>query len=79
MNEEKGKSLKDINFGSEDVEKSFGLHTIFVTASPVLTIEVKRFYEKLNERVINRLKRWKQRQIQKEEIKEEIKEESKED
>lgn len=38
---EKGKTLKDVNFGSDDVEKTFGLHSIFVTASPVLTVEVK--------------------------------------
>ena len=73
---EEGKTLKDINFGSDDVEKSFGLHTIFVTASPVLTVEVKRFYDKLNERVVNRLKRKKLRTQEKKMNKEEMKEES---
>lgn len=34
-----------------------GLHMIFVTASPVLTIEVKRFYESLKERVKEELKK----------------------
>jgi tetratricopeptide (TPR) repeat protein len=42
-------------FGPEDVDKSSVLHTAFVTASPVLTNEVKRFYNKLNEHVKDEL------------------------
>ena len=38
-------------FGPEDVGKTSVLHTAFVTASPVLTNEVKRFYSKLNQHV----------------------------
>lgn len=38
-------------FGPEDVGRTSVLHTAFVTASPVLTNEVKRFYNKLNEHV----------------------------
>ena len=38
-------------FGPEDVGKTSVLHTAFVTASPVLTNEVKRFYGKINEHV----------------------------
>ncbi len=34
-------------FNSEDVDKMTGLHSIFVTASPVLCQEVKNYYEKL--------------------------------
>ncbi|OMJ83259.1 hypothetical protein SteCoe_15847 [Stentor coeruleus] len=39
------------HFGPEDVGRTSVLHTAFVTASPVLTNEVKRFYNKLNEHV----------------------------
>jgi tetratricopeptide (TPR) repeat protein len=44
-------------FGPEDVGKSSVLHSAFVTASPVLTNEVKRFYGKLNEHVKAELER----------------------
>lgn len=44
-------------FGPEDVGKTSVLHTAFVTASPVLTNEVKRFYSKLNEHVKAELSR----------------------
>ena len=36
---------------------SYGLHMVFVTASPVLTTEVKRFYESLKDKVAEELKR----------------------
>ena len=39
--------LKDSEFDADDVDKTIGLHCIFVTASPVLTNEVKRYYTKL--------------------------------
>jgi hypothetical protein len=40
-----GNSLKDSrNFTSEDAESSTGLHSVIVTASPVLTNEIRRFY-----------------------------------
>ena len=43
--------LKDTRFKANDVDISCGLHSIFVTASPVLTNEVRRYYEKLNEKI----------------------------
>ena len=43
--------LKNTQFAAEDVDARCGLHTIFVTASPVLTNEVRRYYEKLNEKI----------------------------
>lgn len=53
--------LKDTRFNAEDVDANCGLHSIFVTASPVLTNEVRRYYEKLKEKIktelINRDKR----------------------
>ena len=43
--------LKDTRFNSNDVDNHCGLHSIFVTASPVLTNEVRRYYEKLKEKI----------------------------
>lgn len=43
--------LKNTQFAAEDLDARCGLHTIFVTASPVLTNEVRRYYEKLNEKI----------------------------
>jgi hypothetical protein len=43
--------FKEINFNTEDLETINGLHTIFVTASPVLTNEVKRYFGKLTSHV----------------------------
>lgn len=39
------------NFVSQDIDKSDGLHTVFVTASPVLCEEVRNFYLKLKNHV----------------------------
>mmetsp|Transcript_32024 Transcript_32024/g.31728 ORF Transcript_32024/g.31728 Transcript_32024/m.31728 type:complete len:346 (-) Transcript_32024:5401-6438(-) len=39
---------KSRRLGPEDLDRSSELHSVFVTASPVLTNEVKRFHEKLN-------------------------------
>ena len=47
--------LKDTRFKATDVDISCGLHTIFVTASPVLTNEVRRYYEKLNDKIKHEL------------------------
>ena len=56
-------------FGPEDVGKSAVLHSAFVTASPVLTNEVKRFYSKLKEHVKNELeKKVKQHEAQEESV-----------
>lgn len=42
--------------GPEDIDKSSALHTVFVTASPVLTNEVRRYYDKLNFHLKSELK-----------------------
>ena len=46
-----GQKMKDIRFNAEDVDNSCGIHTIFCTASPVLTNEVRRYYQRLNEKI----------------------------
>lgn len=38
-------------FSPEDIDRSTVLHTVFVTASPVLTNEVKNFYKKIGEHI----------------------------
>ena len=43
--------INDDKFGSKDIDKLAGLHSIFVTASPVLCQEVKNYYEKLKNHV----------------------------
>jgi len=57
MMREKGMSLKELSFEAGDIEKTSGLHIIFVTASSILTIEVKRFYDKLKDWVMKWLRR----------------------
>jgi len=39
--------IKNEKFGSKDVDDLTGLHSIFVTVSPVLCQEVKNYYDKL--------------------------------
>lgn len=39
-----------------DLQKDSGLRYLFVTASPVLTNEVKRFYSNIKEQLINYLR-----------------------
>lgn len=53
----KGLVPEGTKFGSEDVDTRCGLHIIFATASPVLTNEVKRYYEKLNSHLKEELER----------------------
>ena len=47
----------ETNFGPDDIGKTTVLHSAFVTASPVLTNEVKRFYSKLKDHVKLELER----------------------
>ena len=44
-------------FSATDIDRSTLLHTVFVTASPVLTNEVKRFYEKISEHIKDKLRK----------------------
>ena len=58
--------LKDTRFSVEDVDANCGLHTVFITASPVLTNEVRRYYEKLNDKIKQELaKREEKRELTK--------------
>jgi hypothetical protein len=50
-------SLKSGGFTSEDAESTTGLHSVIVTASPVLTNEIRRFYTQLKAKVIGELKK----------------------
>lgn len=52
-----GESLKATNFTSDDAESTTGLHSVIVTASPVLTNEIRRFYQVLKTKVITELKK----------------------
>ena len=57
-------------FSPEDLDRSVLLHTVFVTASPVLTNEVKTFYEKLNSHIKEKLKE-KEKKLQPKDLEEE--------
>jgi len=50
-------SLKSGGFTSEEAESTTGLHSVIVTASPVLTNEIRRFYTQLKTKVIGELKK----------------------
>ena len=63
----KGLVLADTRFGPEDVDQRCGLHIVFVTASPVLTNEVKRFYWRLNDHIKTELIARNERRKQREE------------
>ena len=39
-------------FGADDVLIASGLHSVFVTASPVLTMEVSRYYDNLSKKIM---------------------------
>ena len=53
------KSVK--NFNADDAQEFCGLHSAIVTASPVLTNEIRRFYTSLRDKIINELKKRDQR------------------
>lgn len=59
--------LKDTRFTSDDLDKTVGLHCVFVTASPVLTTEVHRFYDRLTKHIKEELKRKQLKEKQKKE------------
>lgn len=64
-------------FSYEDLGLQCGLHMIFVTASPVLTTEVSRFYQSLKDRVREELKRRKERKLARKKEKQKQEEEAK--
>ena len=49
--------LKKGPLTSEDANQLTGLHSVIVTASPVLTNEIRRFYESFQGRIIAELKK----------------------
>jgi hypothetical protein len=53
--------LQDTRFGADDIDVRCGLHIVFATASPVLTNEVRRYYERLNKHLKTELTKKQQR------------------
>jgi hypothetical protein len=56
----RGESLKTA-FTAEEAESTTGLHSVIVTASPVLTNEIRRFYTGLKTKVISELRKREER------------------
>jgi hypothetical protein len=54
-------TIKDVRCGSSDIDQTFGLHCIFLTASPVLTHEIQRYYKKLTDNIKSELERKKKK------------------
>jgi hypothetical protein len=54
-------TIKDVRCGSEDIDNAVGLHCIFLTASPVLTYEIQRYYKKLTDNIKNELEKKRKR------------------
>lgn len=43
--------MKNTRFNPRDIDKNVGIRCIFVTASPVLTNEIKRYYDRLTKQL----------------------------
>ncbi|KAM3136353.1 hypothetical protein pb186bvf_011488 [Paramecium bursaria] len=56
------KLLLNTNYTEDDIDNNVGLRCVFATASPILTSEVKRYYNKLTEQIKNELEKKKQKQ-----------------
>ena len=54
-------TLEGVRCGSDDIDSAVGLHCIFLTASPVLTHEIQRYYKKLTDNIKIELEKKKQR------------------
>lgn len=54
-------TLEGVRCGSDDIDSAVGLHCIFLTASPVLTHEIQRYYKKLTNNIKAELEKKKQR------------------
>ena len=54
--EEKKNKKKKPLIESQDMEKNSGMKMVFITASPVLTTEVRRFYGSIKAKLVNHLK-----------------------
>jgi len=57
-----GGMLKDTRFMADDIDQAIGLHSLFVTASPVLTNEIERYYKKLTDQIKEELEKKRRRQ-----------------
>ena len=57
-----GGMLKDTRFMADDIDQAIGLHSLFVTASPVLTNEIERYYNKLTDQIKEELEKKRKRQ-----------------
>jgi hypothetical protein len=44
-------TVEGVKCDSKDLDNSQGLHCIFLTASPVLTHEIQRYYKKLTQNI----------------------------
>jgi hypothetical protein len=53
--------LKDTRCSADDIDKTIGLHCIFLTASPILTNEIERYYKKLTDCIKVELERKRKR------------------
>jgi len=63
-------TLQDVRFDSDDLQTTTGLHIIFVTASPVLCNEVRRYYHRLKDNVKEELSRKRRKRKAREEAEE---------
>ena len=57
--------INGLKFNADDVDSALGLRCIFVTASPVLSNEVQRYYQKLTGQVKDELKKKQERLLEK--------------
>ncbi|CAD8176793.1 unnamed protein product [Paramecium octaurelia] len=53
--------LQNYKYDDDEVNNNVGLHCVFATASPVLTTEVKRYYQKLTAQIKAELEKKKQK------------------
>lgn len=53
--------ISNTRCSSDDIDEACGLHCIFLTASPVLTNEIQRYYKKLTDNIKEELQKKKKR------------------
>lgn len=57
--------LQNTIIAEDSVENQIGLHCVFATASPILTGEVRKYYNKLTHQIKEELEKKKQRDLEK--------------
>ena len=62
--EEEEPKKERVSLQAEDLEKDTGVKMVFITASPVLTTEVKRFYASVKQKLILHLRKKAEKQFQ---------------